>query len=63
MCLPERREQLLTRVRAHLASLKRQACGKHICARVEKLLDTTRLAQLEQAVRPQNSRFRVSALS
>lgn len=54
VCSPERREQLLTRVRVHLAALKRQACGKHICARVEKLLDTTRLAQLEQAVRPQN---------
>ena len=40
-------------VRVHLAALKRQACGKHICARVEKLLDTTRLAQLEQAVRLQ----------
>lgn len=50
MCSPERREQLLMRVRVHLAALKRMACGKHICARVEKLLDTTRLSQLEQAV-------------
>ncbi|KAK9821327.1 hypothetical protein WJX81_005298 [Elliptochloris bilobata] len=50
VCTPERRQQLLDCVRKHLAALKRTPCGKHICARVEKLLDASRLQQLEHSV-------------
>jgi hypothetical protein len=38
VCSDERREMLLSRVRAHLTSLRRYTYGKHIVARVEKLL-------------------------
>lgn len=40
VCSEEQREQLLSRVRAQLSSLKKYTYGKHIVARVEKLLST-----------------------
>ncbi|KAG1648568.1 hypothetical protein FOA52_009521, partial [Chlamydomonas sp. UWO 241] len=38
VCDDAQRELLLTRVRTHLASLKKLTYGKHIVSRVEKLL-------------------------
>jgi len=35
VCTPERREELLGRVRHHLTALKRVTCSKHMRARVE----------------------------
>ena len=44
VCNERQREQLLSRVRAQLHALKRYTYGKHIVARVEKLLSAgTRL--------------------
>ena len=52
MCTRERKLQLLGGIRAHLAALKRTTVGKHICMRVEKLLDATRMQEVERKVRP-----------
>ena len=37
-CNDQQREKLLTRIRVHLHALKKYTYGKHIVARVEKLL-------------------------
>lgn len=52
VCTRERKLQLLGGIRAHLAALKRTTVGKHICMRVEKLLDATRMQEVERKVRP-----------
>lgn len=38
MCSDEEREFILTRIRIHLDALKKYTYGKHIVARVEKLV-------------------------
>lgn len=39
-CSEQQRELLLSRIRVHLTGLKKYTYGKHIVARVEKLLAT-----------------------
>ena len=41
MCGEEQRSALLAGLRAHLAALRKQTYGKHICARLEKVLQAT----------------------
>ena len=37
-CNDERRELIMSRIKVHLSALKKYTYGKHIVARVEKLL-------------------------